>query len=439
MVFSHGLGGTRNSYSHLCGSLASHGLVVVAPDHRDGSSPISFIREVPAARPDTTEVNEKAGHGGKTKKRTVDYRFLSHERTKEVEDGRNDQLRIRLWELSLLFEALLKLDAGEEMNNLDRYQGSSPQSDSSTILAMFRHALEVHRPGSVSWAGHSFGAATVVQFLKSIFYPPSPASPAEPGRSAYAPLLTVPAFSRLAKQIVPATPAILLDLWVLPLAADSTAWLWNKPMPSYARGGPGGANVLAILSEGFFKWTSNLQPTKRLLSPDPALADPPSPGAQPGPRIFYPVGSAHLSQSDFGVLFPWLTKKLCQAEDPERTLRLNARAILQLLREFGTPVAATSGIDQEAPEIAEASVADVEARHDWKILAAGGHVQGWVVVRVDDDDLDDGAGGTRLGGAAAPSDAVLQGEVLNFHHHHEPTSVPPSRGDDETAGRGGTL
>lgn len=38
MVFSHGLGGSRNSYCHLLGSLASHGVVVVAAEHRDGSA-----------------------------------------------------------------------------------------------------------------------------------------------------------------------------------------------------------------------------------------------------------------------------------------------------------------------------------------------------------------------------------------------------------------
>ena len=27
----------------------------------------------------------------------------------------------------------------------------------------------------------------------------------------------------------------------------------------------------------------------------------------PGPNIFYPLHSAHLSQSDFGILFPWAT------------------------------------------------------------------------------------------------------------------------------------
>ena len=48
MVFSHGLGGSRNAYSHLVGSIASHGMIVIAPEHRDGSTPISYIRDVPS-------------------------------------------------------------------------------------------------------------------------------------------------------------------------------------------------------------------------------------------------------------------------------------------------------------------------------------------------------------------------------------------------------
>lgn len=39
VLFSHGLVGTRNTYSHLCSSLASEGYVVVAVEHGDGSGP----------------------------------------------------------------------------------------------------------------------------------------------------------------------------------------------------------------------------------------------------------------------------------------------------------------------------------------------------------------------------------------------------------------
>lgn len=39
VLFSHGLVGTRNTYSQFCSSLASEGCVVVAIEHADGSGP----------------------------------------------------------------------------------------------------------------------------------------------------------------------------------------------------------------------------------------------------------------------------------------------------------------------------------------------------------------------------------------------------------------
>jgi len=61
MIFSHGLGGTRNSYSHLVGSLASHGTVVFAIEHRDGSAPTTFIRQPAEAHTETLRVPKYDG------------------------------------------------------------------------------------------------------------------------------------------------------------------------------------------------------------------------------------------------------------------------------------------------------------------------------------------------------------------------------------------
>ena len=45
VVFSHGLGCSRFAYSRICTDLASHGWVVAATEHRDGSAALSFTME----------------------------------------------------------------------------------------------------------------------------------------------------------------------------------------------------------------------------------------------------------------------------------------------------------------------------------------------------------------------------------------------------------
>jgi platelet-activating factor acetylhydrolase len=43
VIFSHGMAGMSQSYSHYLGSIASHGYVVAAVEHRDGSGPGSIV------------------------------------------------------------------------------------------------------------------------------------------------------------------------------------------------------------------------------------------------------------------------------------------------------------------------------------------------------------------------------------------------------------
>ena len=351
MIFSHGLGGTRNSYSHICGSLASHGLVVVAPEHRDGSAPISFIKEA-----------------ADSKRTSVHYTSLPHEPNLEVEEGRDLQLKIRCWELGLVHDALLKLDKGATLTNIQTSRSAEDH------LTAFQYLIDVHRPGKISWAGHSFGASTIVQFVKSIFYGNSP-------------LYAATQSSALSEQITPSSPTMLLDLWTLPLLFNSTSSLWAKPLPAYSTSKALSQTTppsppLAILSEGFFKWSSNLRNTLRAVSP------PASHASNIQPHVFYPIASAHLSQSDFGLLFPWITKKALKAEEPERTLRLNARAILESLRRSGISVAGTSKLDMGIMDDHE-SVKVPESRNgvglalgqDQMILdTTDGSVRGWIAI-----------------------------------------------------------
>lgn len=43
VVFTHGMAGMSQSYSNLLGSIASHGYVVAAVEHRDGSGPGTVV------------------------------------------------------------------------------------------------------------------------------------------------------------------------------------------------------------------------------------------------------------------------------------------------------------------------------------------------------------------------------------------------------------
>ncbi|KAI0380860.1 phospholipase A2 [Hypomontagnella monticulosa] len=343
VIFSHGLGGSRNAYSQIVGSLASHGVVVICPEHRDGSAVASFVR-IPS---------QQHRYLVRNTRRVIPYRRIPHHESDEVYALRNDQFRIRLWELGLIHEAVLSIDKGVSLWNLNKTTPS---------LAPFVNMLHVHEPGSIIFAGHSFGSSTMVQFLKSVFYAGRPELEA-----MEEPLYVPDRSSSICHQVTPRNITILLDMWCIPLLAKSTKPLFDLPLPVYADAAPqqptssssstrtcsappGGAALLAVESEDFFKWKAQLHTTARILSPDPAARsvqatafyeDNASGVKLPEPYFFYVEQSAHLSQSDFGVLFPWLTRKVFGSEWPERALRLNRRALLQVLRANGVPVART--------------------------------------------------------------------------------------------------
>jgi platelet-activating factor acetylhydrolase len=249
-IFSHGLAGNCNMYSAICGSLASCGVVTVAIEHRDGSSPVSWIRG------STGEINSE-----------VRYQKYAHSLTAEVFNARNRQLRIRLWELDLLYAALRKLDEGEALSN---YASTEKQQ-----RALLKSSLDLE-PGRVSWVGHSFGAATITQFVKSVYYhnsrPEHRRSRATTDHD-FTPLYT-PSNSAVNEQITEDSPISLLDVWTLPFRAPASQWLWEKPMPCYDRRALAGKpNMVSIMSTEFYNYHDLRRRTQALLSPDPVSAD----------------------------------------------------------------------------------------------------------------------------------------------------------------------
>ncbi|RYP74091.1 hypothetical protein DL769_004108 [Monosporascus sp. CRB-8-3] len=359
VIFSHGLGGNRNAYSQTAGSVASHGVVVVCPEHRDGSAVVSFVRI-----PSEQKQDQYSFFRRQYARRVIPYRRIPHEATDEIHELRNEQLRVRLWELGLVHEAVLALedDDDESESKFTNLNASTPPQ----ALAQFARKLHVRDPGSIVFMGHSFGAATTVQFLKSVYYADHPDVVSMEQGLLYAP---APG-SKVRKQVTPRTVSVLLDMWCFPLLAKTTKPLFDLPLPAYeasASGAadagdddapppPGGTALLAIESEAFFKWKEHLHATARALSPDPRAPTVSARAFESGsgshrrlvlerPRFFYVHKTAHLNQSDFGVLFPLLTRRVLGSEEPERALRLNLRAILQALRENGVPVARTCAAD----------------------------------------------------------------------------------------------
>jgi platelet-activating factor acetylhydrolase len=276
------------------------------------------------------------------------HRHLSHDPYPEVLSARNAQLRVRLAELDLLYTCIVGINDGAKLTNFAG--GTNPSLVGKLDLS----------PSKVTWAGHSFGSATMVQFLKSVFWhqrvPTVEKDKNSQNAVKHETLYTPAENSLLQQQVTPSSPLVLLDLWTMPLRGDATLWLWEKPLPCFsATNSPDGTGtntksnttVLAIMSQDFYNITSIIDRTKAALSRDPATAgSPDGTDSSSGPRLFYASKTAHLSQSDLALLFPWAAKTLLKVEDePERTLQLNIRAILQLLRVNGIPVRSVRGND----------------------------------------------------------------------------------------------
>ncbi|KAK4541925.1 hypothetical protein LTR36_007289 [Oleoguttula mirabilis] len=422
--FSHGLAGSRNAYSQICGDLASNGMIVISMDHRDGSSPIQYVRATA-----TTEAH------------TVQPSRIPHApMTDDVYEARDKQLRIRIWEMCMAYEALVKMDQGHNIQNLDSNTSRNPK-ERMEVLWRFNDMMDIHRPGKVTWSGHSFGAATMVQLLKSIFYYKDRTD------SDGKPLITPNADAAVIQQIAPESPTLLLDMWSTPLKSPNQRFLWDRPLPSYASGGPNGANLLSILSESFQNWEDNLNINKeivakpslsrrpsvapmiirekgrllpafaRLRAPSPAAdsgygsagsrdrsptrqashgsglttpskasssqASPERTGSSertPGPHMFFVGMTQHFNQSDYGILFPYITQKTTKAEEPERCLELNVRAMVQVIRESGIQVG---------------------GQDDREILDKEGGVRKWIPIATAGDETDLQQSASRPGALSA--------------------------------------
>ncbi|KAI9335262.1 platelet-activating factor acetylhydrolase [Obelidium mucronatum] len=130
-VFSHGLVGNQTAYSQLVGTLASHGVVVLSVEHRDGSACAS------------------ARNNYKT---SIPYAKAPPEGPEAVE-FRVNQLNQRIQEVNEAYRLLEALNRGDPVHNI-----------LGTNLPPLEGRLDLKNSVVI---GHSYGGATVLGVLQN--------------------------------------------------------------------------------------------------------------------------------------------------------------------------------------------------------------------------------------------------------------------------------
>ncbi|KAJ3148367.1 Platelet-activating factor acetylhydrolase [Geranomyces michiganensis] len=145
VVFSHGLGGMRTTYSTFCGNLASQGFVVAAIEHRDGSAAVAAKNNY-ADKITYVVPQEKHLAPGQSQ----DEYLLSL---------RRGQVKLKSGEVKEVVTLLRDLDAGKEVHNLMGGKGT----EDAVLVSAIKGRLDFD---TLVMAGHSFGAATALTALQ---------------------------------------------------------------------------------------------------------------------------------------------------------------------------------------------------------------------------------------------------------------------------------
>uniref|UniRef100_A0A4W2H6Q8 1-alkyl-2-acetylglycerophosphocholine esterase n=1 Tax=Bos indicus x Bos taurus TaxID=30522 RepID=A0A4W2H6Q8_BOBOX len=138
IIFSHGLGAFRTIYSAIGIDLASHGFIVAAVEHRDGSACSTYYFKDQSA----VEIGNKSWLYLRTLKRGEEEFPL-----------RNEQLRQRAKECSQALSLILDIDHGRPVTNV---------LDLEFDVEQLKDSIDRDK---IAIIGHSFGGATVIQTL----------------------------------------------------------------------------------------------------------------------------------------------------------------------------------------------------------------------------------------------------------------------------------
>ncbi len=200
VVFSHGNGGFRTTYSSLCAEMASRGFLVAALEHSDGSA--SRARRLAIGAKDASTLTEwTEGPVSIPGNDQEDYVI------------RNKQVTVRANECSQAVTVLSRLNEGD----LEGIVKPFDDQERPFHLRTFRGRMALDK--GVILAGHSFGGATVVKAMSD-------------------PHIRRPDFSA----------GFCLDAWMYPL---------RKEVASLAAAD--GGRTLAFLNYEDFQWRKNLE------------------------------------------------------------------------------------------------------------------------------------------------------------------------------------
>lgn len=277
MLFTHGLGGGIGNYSSFCIDMASHGWIVFAIEHADGSSFEALVHNNCTNNDDDDNNNDS--HHPQAEQTQQQYSFIPYLRADvkmPIAQFRAPQLDKRCNELATLFSLLS--DSKNESNPTDAF---IPLRDSSPVPYNLFDRMDLTR---TVIAGHSFGAATAIMYSSRMETPPM--------------------------------ALICMDAWLLPLKGR----LGESPIPK-------GTNVVFI-DMADSKMTGSLELRKHICKQgkhdDATILD-----------AIAVVDGLHNNSSDFPLRIPhWLatlTKTTKPNTDPLTLLKAQSNAAYHFL------------------------------------------------------------------------------------------------------------
>ncbi|KAI9837099.1 MAG: hypothetical protein M1819_000750 [Sarea resinae] len=297
LLFSHGLGGTRTSYSTICGEFASYGFIVCAVEHRDGSGPRTFINHPAEGEGSRQEREQRGGLDHWDTEREKEYDMIDYifpkDNPRDTDPGndpdeslRAAQIEMRLAELEETYHLLCLIcqGKGETIAKKNLRKDGGVGSSSRGLLGIDWNAWEGRFDTQrVTMVGHSFGAATTVEVL------------------------------RHAERFSWVSQGIIYDIWgaIVKPPEDDKRHRITAPL-------------LGVNSEAFMYWPDNFNSVMALCQE----------ARDQGTLCWLMTirGSIHLSQSDFPLLYPHLASLLLKMTvNPQRAIDITLSASLEFL------------------------------------------------------------------------------------------------------------